>query len=100
MAKPALEREAHRTVTRADVLSALSRFLAETNPAAAAAHPVTADLKLLEAGLLDSLSMLQLTMFLSETFRIEFQDEDFTAETFKTAGSLAALVEAKLAEAA
>ena len=78
----------------ADVLAAMDDFFRQTAPAAHKA-PLSADLRLLESGLLDSLSMLQLSTHLSDTFGIAFEDDDFTAENFATAGSVAALVTAK-----
>ena len=43
---------------------------------------------LLQGGLLDSLGILQLTMFLSETLGIEVTDEDYVPENFETVGRL------------
>jgi acyl carrier protein len=85
------------TCQAADVFAAMDAFFRQTSPAALTA-PLSADLRLLESGLLDSLSMLQLTTHLSDTFGITFEDDDFTAENFTTAGSVAALVTAKVAE--
>lgn len=82
-----------------DVLMQIEDYFLKTVPAAAP-KPLTADTPLLGTGLLDSLSMLELTMFLSETFGIEFDDDDFVADNFKTAGSLVALVAGKRAAAA
>lgn len=73
------------------VLAALEHFFAEHVPAAAPGT-IPADFALLESGLIDSLSMLQLTAFLSDTFGVTFTDEDFTEENFATAGALARLV--------
>lgn len=81
------------------VLRALEAFFAEHVPAAATG-PIDPAFSLLESGHLDSLSMLQLTTFLADTFGIEFGDEDFTAENFATAGSLSELVRSRLKEAA
>lgn len=83
----------------AQILQAMGKFFAETLPAASVGTP-SEDLQLLESGLLDSLSMLQLTTFLSDEFGIEFDDEDFTAENFATAGSVAALVASKFSPGA
>ena len=50
---------------------------------------------LLESGILDSLGVVQLMTFLSETRNVEIGDEDFTLENFETVGSLARFVAAK-----
>ncbi len=73
----------------------MAEFFSKTSAAGKTAA-ISSDTSLLGTGLLDSLSMLQLTMHLSDTFGIEFEDDDFTAENFATAGGLAALVAAKI----
>jgi len=80
----------------ASILHTMASFFSEHLPAASLGGPAD-DLKLLESGLLDSLSMLQLTTFLSDRFGVAFDDEDFTAENFATAGSVARLVALKIA---
>jgi acyl carrier protein len=46
---------------------------------------------------LDSLAVLELITFLSETFGVEIEDGDFDAENFETVGKLVAMVERKRA---
>jgi acyl carrier protein len=77
------------------VLASMEAFFAQSSPGALT-EPFGAQTALLSSGLLDSLSMLQLTTHLSDTFGIEFEDEDFTMENFATAGQIADLVAAKL----
>lgn len=79
----------------AAVLRSMEAFFAQSSPGLQSA-PFGTETALLSSGLLDSLSMLQLTTHLSEAFRIEFEDEDFTMENFATAGQIASLVAAKL----
>jgi acyl carrier protein len=81
--------------TQSQVLDALADFLADTVPAATglALAPHT---RLLGSGILDSLGILQLSMFLGERFGVEVEDEDFTEENFATAGAVAAFVAGKL----
>lgn len=77
-----------------DVRQALARFFART----AAATPLdTGDdsQELLSSGLLDSLAMVQLTMFLADEVGFELSDEDFTEANFATLGSLVRLVNRK-----
>ena len=82
-------------VPAADVLTAMAAFFAQASPGALT-EPFGAETPLLSSGLLDSLSMLQLTTHLSDTFGVEFEDDDFTMENFATAGQVAGLVTAKL----
>ncbi|MBM3487355.1 MAG: acyl carrier protein [Alphaproteobacteria bacterium] len=49
-------------------------------------------IELLESGRLDSLVVMQLTLFLGQTFDVEIEDEDFVAENFATVGTLANLI--------
>lgn len=92
LAQPMAEPISTDTASAADpVLAALERFFAEHVPAAAPGA-IPAEFALLESGLIDSLSMLQLTAFLSDAFGVTFTDEDFTEDNFATAGALARLV--------
>ena len=45
---------------------------------------------------LDSLGVVEVTLALEKRFDITIEDEDVTAEVFRTVGSVAALVDAKL----
>jgi acyl carrier protein len=77
-----------------EVVSVIAAFFKQTSPGALAGA-FTAETPLLESGLLDSLSMLQLTTHLSDTFGVEFDDDDFTLENFATAGQISSLIAAK-----
>jgi len=56
-----------------------------------------ADTALLSAGLnLDSTAVLELILEIEEEFGIEFADEDLSVELFRTVGTLAAAVRAKV----
>jgi acyl carrier protein len=83
------------TAEASAVLAAMEVFFAQSSPGVLT-EPFGAQTALLSSGLLDSLSMLQLTTHLSDAFGIEFEDEDFTMENFATAGQIADLVAAKL----
>jgi acyl carrier protein len=62
--------------------------------------PTEGDVALLEGNLLDSLGILQLMMFLGDTFGIEVGDEDFVQDNFATVGTLADFVASKMRKAA
>lgn len=83
----------------AAVLNSMEAFFSQSSPGALS-EPFGAQTALLSSGLVDSLSMLQLTTHLADAFGIEFEDEDFTMENFATAGQVAELVAAKLARSA
>lgn len=77
-------------------LPQLRRFFEEHVPGAASA-PLGPDTQLLGTGLLDSLSVIQLMMFLGSEFDIRIDDEDFTPENLGTVGRLVAFIERKKA---
>ncbi len=59
-----------------------------------------AQVALLGDDALDSLGLVQLTMFLGEEFDVAIEDEDFEPENFETVGRLARMIHAKMAGAA
>lgn len=54
------------------------------------------EIPLLAGDVLDSLGIVQLTMFIAEAFEVEVDDEDFVPENFATVGTLATFVHGKL----
>lgn len=82
-----------------DILARLRGFL-EQHASATALGPIEESTPLLGTGLLDSLAVVQLMVFLGAEFGIEVEDEDFTPENLGTVGSLGAFVERKRAASA
>jgi acyl carrier protein len=72
---------------------AIKTFL-ETGAAGAFRGPIDMDTPLLGGGL-DSLSILQLMIFLGEQLNVEIEEPDFVEANFATVGTLAAYVVAK-----
>ena len=62
-------------------------------------HPARKNLEdtdpLLESGIIDSLGMMKLLLFLEENFSIQATDEDLMPETFETIEALSLWVETK-----
>lgn len=84
-------------VPREAIATEIVGFLKEQSiPLDEAAAP--ADIPLLEGDALDSLGIVQLTMFLGETYDIAIEEEDFAAENFATVGTLADLIKVKLGD--
>lgn len=54
------------------------------------------DYDLLDAGVLDSLAMLNLVTYLNEQYRVEFDETDLTPEHFSSVSALSGLVRSKL----
>lgn len=65
----------------------------ELNPQQVVLTPETS---LIETGLIDSLSLFKLILFVEETFMIQIQPEDITVENFETLNTLNTLVQNKL----
>jgi len=70
------------------------RFICELKPGHAG---IGADTDLIGGGILDSLAVLQLVMFLSKTFAVTLPARDLTPANLKSAAAIAKLVEARRA---
>lgn len=57
--------------------------------------PLTNDTPLLESGILDSLSLLQLVVFLEERFGITVGDTDLLPQNFETVNSICAYLRSR-----
>jgi acyl carrier protein len=57
---------------------------------------LTPDSDLLEQGILDSLGVLKLVIFLEQTFGIQVDDEDVVPENFQTLNIIAKFVQSKM----
>jgi acyl carrier protein len=79
-----------------DIKESVREFVTATSPAAAArTEPVAADEPLLSSGILDSLGIYNLIVFLENRFGIEVRDQELHPENFGTIATIAAFVEAK-----
>lgn len=59
---------------------------------------LTPDEDLLEQGIVDSLGLMKLIVYMEETFRIKISDEDIIPENFKSLNSMANLIEKRIAD--
>jgi acyl carrier protein len=60
---------------------------------AARKRVLTDDLPLLEAGIVDSLGVLELVGFLEQTFNIKIDDDELTPDNFGSVGSMVSFVQ-------
>jgi acyl carrier protein len=60
-------------------------------PTTAGAGTIGPDTDLIEAGIIDSLAILDLVGFLEQRFKITFPVEEFVPENFRTATAIAAV---------
>jgi len=72
----------------------IQAFIAHTFPAAKK-RSLHDDVPLLEAGIIDSLGVLDVVAFLEKTFTIKIADEELTPDNFANIRCLATFVEQK-----
>jgi acyl carrier protein len=68
----------------------INDFISQELVADTALLPVTGETPLLESGILDSLSLLQLVVFLEETFGITVGDTELLPQNFETVNAICA----------
>lgn len=56
---------------------------------------ISADEKLISNGLVDSFSLVDLGMFIEDTFGVRIEDTELNAETFDSLEQLAALIQSR-----
>ncbi|MBI3165843.1 MAG: acyl carrier protein [Chloroflexi bacterium] len=56
---------------------------------------IAADEKLISSGLVDSFSLMDLSLFVEENFGVRIEDTELNADTFDTLEQLAALIQSR-----
>lgn len=56
---------------------------------------ISADEALISSGLIDSFSLMDLALFIEDTFGVRVEDTELNAETFDTLDQLAALISSR-----
>ena len=77
-----------------ETIDQLSRFIASTilkQPA----RVIVADEKLISSGLIDSFSLMDLALFVEDTFGVRIEDTELNAGTFDDLTQLASLIESR-----
>lgn len=77
-----------------DVVPQLATFLAEKilkQPN----RQITADEPLLSSGLIDSFSLMDVALFVEDTFGVRIEDIELNADTFDTLTQLATLIDSR-----
>ena len=75
-----------------DILSPLQKFIAEEilrQPN----REIAADEPLISSGLIDSFSLMDLALFIEDTFGVRIEDTELNAETFDTLEALADIIQ-------
>jgi acyl carrier protein len=79
------------SLTREDIVLSATKYL--KNKSDSVIEPET---NLFNAGVLDSMEVMEMIHFLETEFKIEIEPEEIAEENFRTVAAIAALVEAKL----
>ena len=77
-----------------DVIAQLASFLAEKilkQPS----RKITAEESLISSGLIDSFSLMDVALFVEDTFGVRIEDTELNANTFDNLTQLAALIESR-----
>jgi len=77
-----------------DVVTQLSAFLA-TDILKQPDRVITPDEALISSGLIDSFSLMDVALFVEDTFGVRIEDTELNAETFDNLMQLAALIESR-----
>ena len=87
----------HDTSNGQEIATKIAAYLSDSKglPDGARVGPETS---LLKTGLVDSLAIGDLIVFLEATFEVKVEDEDMIPEHFETVAAIAAFVERKIGE--
>ena len=72
----------------------LSNFIAK-NILKQPGRVIDADEKLISSGLIDSFSLMDLALFIEDTYGVRIEDTELNADTFDSLNQLAALIESR-----
>jgi len=72
----------------------LSSFIAK-NILKQPGRVIDADEKLISSGLIDSFSLMDLALFIEDTYGVRIEDTELNADTFDSLNQLAALIESR-----
>ncbi|OQX63985.1 MAG: hypothetical protein B5M51_04445 [Anaerolinea sp. 4484_236] len=78
-----------------DLISPLKDFIA-TEILRQPNRIIANDEKLISSGLIDSFSLMDLALFVEDTFNVRIDDTELNAETFDTLEALAELIQPRL----
>lgn len=75
-------------------VTALSELIAK-NILKQPARVIDAEEKLISSGLIDSFSLVDLSLLVEDTYGVQIDDTELNAETFDTLAALAALIQSR-----
>lgn len=83
-------------ITKTDTREQIRSFLAENFLLSSDGFTLDDDASLLEAGVVDSTGVLEVILFVEETFGVEVADDEIVPDNFDTVNKMAAYIESKM----
>ena len=77
-----------------EITNQLSKFIA-TNILKQPGRTIHEDEKLISSGLIDSFSLMDLALFVEDTFSVRIEDTELNADTFDSLNELTALIDSR-----
>lgn len=78
-----------------EIITTLNTFIAD-EILRQSGRAIAADEKLISSGLIDSFSLMDLALFVEDTFGVQIDDTELNADTFDTLEALAELIQSRL----
>lgn len=78
------------------VESLIASYIAENILFSKNGYPYATDASFLENGIIDSMNVLELVMFVEEKFKLHVDDSEIVPENFDSVKNLAAYIKAKM----
>jgi len=78
------------------VESLIANYIAENILFSRTGYPFASDASFLENGIIDSMNVLELVMFVEEKFMIHVEDSEIVPDNFDSVKSLAAYIKSKM----
>jgi len=78
-----------------EIIKPLSTFIA-AEILRQPSREIATDEKLISSGLIDSFSLMDLALFVEDTFGVQIDDTELNVDTFDTLDALAGLIQARL----
>jgi acyl carrier protein len=75
----------------------IKKYIAQNILFSGSSYPYPEDASFLENGIVDSMNVMELVMFVEETFQLKVEDQDIVPDNFDSVARLAKFVEKKTA---
>lgn len=83
--------------TQVDIKAQIRRYVAQNFLFSDNGFELSDDASFLEEGIVDSTGVLELVLFVEDTYNIEVDDDEIVPDNFDSVGSLAAFIERETA---